>query len=111
MEIKLIKGQEYDVQHYPSKVTSGTEYIGNKKMTIGTGCFFLHVFKFKENNEKRYIFMDEHWIDEEDGVITYNINSSTPVRILSKDIPDPKANVKTERSKLLEILKNLGEEI
>lgn len=110
-DLNLSKGSEYTIKPYWRDIKVRAKYVGNylgnKKSKSGS----IHVFVFEENGEKRYAFMRENFIAEEDGTIAYTVNLSFPPRILTKDIPDPKAKVGTERSKLIKILNDLGEKL
>jgi len=44
-------------------------------------------------------------------VLSYTDFSSTTIRLLTKDIPNPDSEVRTERPKMLKMLEELGEEL
>lgn len=103
---ELVKEETYRVSSYPLPTDNTAKYLGS----IGNDIARDHVFSTEEqmfmnelSNDKKYIFFDDHWIREINGVITYPNISSASVKILFKSKMSS-----VEESKLL---KKLGEEI
>jgi len=120
---KLKKGREYIVEFYPGVQRVKAKYLGysereyKRKKHIDD-----HFFVCDEDGKKTYVSMSHHWMVEEEGVLTYNSLSSAPVgkfteRYLKEELPnigtteEVKRSHKEHASKLLNILRGLGEDI
>lgn len=117
----------YIVTLHPSGQTAGSgeiikaKYLGRVDKEAG---FIENVFVFEdENKEINYAFFNDHWTREIKGIITYPCISSSETecftrRYFKEELPkrlaenDPSTrHIWESESKLLEILKQLGEQI
>ena len=91
MKIELNKGQEYDIELYPTdKIVTG-RYLGEAER------------KYFFESEDSYIIADTHWADITNGIITYNNFSSSVISAISKD-KISKIEDKKTKSGLLKVL-------
>ncbi|MDO8508430.1 MAG: hypothetical protein Q7S27_01975 [Nanoarchaeota archaeon] len=117
----------YKIEHCPPGPSSGSgekikaKYIG----TADKGTYYhKHVFTFQdENKEISYAFFDPHWTREFKGVITYPFISSSSTECFTKEYFQrelPKRIAENDKrmlhiwegqSKLVEILREIGEKI
>lgn len=103
----LKKDEEYIIKPYWKDMQVRAKYKGNTKSERG----LVHVFIFEEDKMKKYVFMVDKYMVQEDGVFRYDVNLSFPPRILSKKSLDTKSKLGNEQSKLLKILEDLGENL
>ena len=91
---ELEKGKEYEVELYPKIERVKATYVG--------GRLSKQVFKETKGSAVWYIFLDNNWIKEINGIITYKSISSFSVARVGKGQLE-------EISKLIDILNELGE--
>jgi len=113
---KLEVGKEYLVSLYPIAIGVRAKYLGHKDKEIP--YIATDFFVFEENGEKNYILMEDNWMREIEGRITYTpISSSVVDKITEKDLKEEQDEKlmrhidKQTFSKLLKILRDLGEDI
>ena len=120
---RLEKGKEYKLELYPSNKKVKAKYLGySKREYNGKGFIDDNVFVFDDTGKRTYAFVDNHWMIEEEGIITYTSVSSAPIRratekYLKEEFPNMGTTKealegnKREASRLLKILRDLGEDI
>ncbi len=91
MEINLNKGQEYDIELYPTDETVTAKYLGEEEGD--------HFFESKNS----YIIVNNNWITINRGVITHKSISSASIPIIPKNKLDKVEDGKI-KSGLLKIL-------
>jgi len=104
-DFELKENNEYTIKPYWKDIHVRAKYVGNTKGERG----LTHVFVFEEDKMKKYVFIVDKHMVQEDGVFRYDINLSFPPHILSKKSLDTKSKLGNEQSKLLKILEDLGE--
>jgi len=113
-EIKptLAKGRNYQIKGYPkSDIQLTARYLGNGVLE---GFGENHVFVEEEKDNRTYVFMNDHWLREIDGFLTYSpISSSSLLFITSKQIKELPEPSKLDRRKisLINLLNSLGESL
>jgi len=96
VKLKLEKGREYEVELYPQDEIIRAKYIGKR--------LEKHVFKDINGSAIWYTFLDDDWIIERGGIITYKSVSSFAVTRAERGQLE-------QISKLIYTLNELGEEI
>ena len=98
---KLEAGEEYDVQLYPKEEKKKAKYLG----ILGKDHFFSFT-----GDERGYIIMDDHWLTNNDGTLSYLEISSAAV--FSFTISDMNSKLNHDKRKALTYnLQELGEYI
>ena len=75
---KLQVEQRYTVELYPGKVRLNAKYLGEVDGN--------HIFVNESNQRKEYVFVNNHWMIEQEGVITHNKLSSFSIRVVNENI-------------------------
>lgn len=89
---KLTKGQEYNVELYPTEQIVNAVYLGYSDRK--------YVFSTILQNEKGYLLLSDHWISIQKELISYQPISSEPIYFLSEKVK----NTGEKDSRLLKIL-------
>jgi len=120
---KLEKGKEYELELYPTEKKVKARYLGHSKREYDGKSFIDdNVFVFDDGGKRTYAFVDNHWMIEDKGAITYTSVSSASIRrttekYLKEEFPnmgttkEALEGSKREASRLLKILRDLGEDI
>ncbi len=97
---KLEKGQRYSVELYPKKESVEAAYLGFSKSTG------KHIFQTRQKKSRLFLLLDDIWIMEEEGKVTYKPVSTSVVEKIATD--DFKDFSDEEKSKLLKIIMDSG---
>ena len=68
---KLVVGEEYQVELYPSGEKRSAKYLGVNEKD--------HIFSIQEEKDIAYVILNDHWIIEAEGFLTYKPISSASV--------------------------------
>ena len=91
---QLVKGREYRLEFYTTKERINAAFIGEVRDKSGVYSIF--------SNDKSYIFIDNHGMNQEKGVINNDSMSSSSMKLVDRE----KLEIS---SKLIKMLEELGE--
>lgn len=103
---KLEVGKEYEIELYPGEEKKKAKYLG----ILGKDHFFRFTGDKRIEDEREYIIMDDQWLTEDDGSLSYLEISSKPV--FSFTVSDMNSKLDHGKREVLTYnLRQLGEDI
>lgn len=97
---KLNRGEEYKVELFPQdKIVTGM-YLGISGMN--------HIFSAELDGKEAYLFVDNHWLQVKDGIVSHISVSSAPIYKVTREWLDSSSADADNKSRLVEMLREVG---